>query len=1765
MRFLVIFLLLAIRLLGFDVTAVTENEPSSLVEGVSVITGDFCLHKPVYLVQGAEPIRLGNVYVSEGWSFTGYEHYRATWYEGRIFIREPYGTEIFYYPIQQIGYIGEFFYGDPKKKKKWKPYTFTTDRFVNEALGIANTASGDISARTHIKNHQIIFNPERNSEGKSFSLHAADGTVRHYVKAIQQTKTEIPYSGIFKNETYYSRYNYLLFQEDLPNGHVLRYIHQGDELVEIRSTNRSGNKIFASVKIPSASSSLVYVGSDGQSANLHTEYVKEAKKNLVKKISSPHGPDLFFNWTAKQVARGKKLHQLGVLSSFSLPEQRKVDIHYDMGDQYTNPKVFSLKAPVGKDSDLLTTHRFVYRKNSTDVFDIEENKTTYDWNDQGRLISIKYFQAGETLYSEERFLWNHTLLVSRSFWDADGVCRFARCFEYDGHGNVAQSYVCGDITGNGGKIFLKSDGSIDLTQTEACLTKSSYTQDERHLPLRVEEASGLITLFTYVPGTNLIKTKVLCDKDVEKITYTYDYDEDFLLIKETVDDGVCQKIKRIFPRQTQPFLGMPEIIEEKYLDGVQEKLLKRKVLYYRAAAQIDHEEIYDAEGNFCYKLFYEYDEKNRIIRQTNPLGQASLAEYDALGNRSLYQDFGSLIKEISEYDFSNRLVRKTLKDPEKERVFEYSYDKKHRLEWEKDERGHKTYYKHDFLGRCIEIIEPPLVKDQGQLVCSTTKKSYNIFGHEVLQIDPEGFETRTTPNIYGKPLQIIHPDGTEEYYTYTLKGELESHITASGVKTIYERDYLGRVIGKKIFEKDSLLSEESFFYIGYLLMRQIDPEGHAKTYDYDPAGRKIAETFGGETIHYKYDSLGRVSEIEEGGEITFKIYDFLDRMIEERRETLSGQIIEKVLYGYNEQGDRTEVTRFIQGKTAKEISLYDSLHRLIQKIDPLSNVETISYEDVFDERSEKVLQKVHVDALGLRTIETFDPQGNLQSVEKQKDRTLSLVRKFYTPSKKLSYQIDTIFASNGLERQVTTRWEYDPMGREIALIEASGTPQEKVTRRTYIPTGEVKTITKPDQTVISYAYNGLSQLIGINASDGSVHHEMSYNRLGHLQRTDQIQRLTDPKGRVLSETFPLGYSIQSDFDDYGRKASFKIPCSGLFIFYNYLGSLLQKISRFNNLEELYSHEYLERDLSKKILKERLIDGSIRTQTFDLLSRKVATASPSFSQEFNAFDPVGNLVSMTRQGEMRTYFYDDLYQLIQETGRFAHIYFYDSLQNRLAKDSECYEVNPLHQVTSHFVYSPNGCPIQGKDIRFVYDALDRLLKVIAPGYSICFVYDSLHRCISKTTYQNGRETLEYFLYDGQKEIGTLDANLQLKELRILGETYRAELSASVALELRGKVFVPLHDLQNNLAALVPLDGSSCTWLDYSAFGEEVIEGPTISPWSFSSKRRDRESGLVYYGRRFYLPELGRWLTPDPSGFTDGMNLYAFVKNEPLMHFDEYGLWLEPSPSGSFDSSRIMRGWRNDATAAWNNPRFQGSLQVTGGFAEMYAGSMLAYTPFYPLGAALFFHGADQFTAGGRSLISGRSIPTATELILQKTGISPGWASIGNNLASTLGVGSALGLARSFSYQVSRSTAQVAMSAFGNKSALQANMESFNLSSNLNPSIELSRFDRAAYNLSEIGQNNIRILRGWAKSKGWEKHLNSHGGPEKWGIYQNSEFQWRLTIKPEASTRPGLHSGSNVPRFDARILSDRMGQSYINPFTGEIGNWQIGTHLPLEINH
>ncbi|HHL2458341.1 TPA: RHS repeat domain-containing protein [Yersinia enterocolitica] len=57
--------------------------------------------------------------------------------------------------------------------------------------------------------------------------------------------------------------------------------------------------------------------------------------------------------------------------------------------------------------------------------------------------------------------------------------------------------------------------------------------------------------------------------------------------------------------------------------------------------------------------------------------------------------------------------------------------------------------------------------------------------------------------------------------------------------------------------------------------------------------------------------------------------------------------------------------------------------------------------------------------------------------------------------------------------------------------------------------------------------------------------------------------------------------------------------------------------------------------------------------------------------------------------------------------------------------------------------------------------------------------------------------------------------------------------------------------------------------------------------YSGKERDA-TGLYYYGLRYYIPWLGRWLNADPAGTIDGLNLYRMCRNNPVRYVDHNGL-------------------------------------------------------------------------------------------------------------------------------------------------------------------------------------------------------------------------------------------------------------------------------------
>jgi RHS repeat-associated protein len=120
----------------------------------------------------------------------------------------------------------------------------------------------------------------------------------------------------------------------------------------------------------------------------------------------------------------------------------------------------------------------------------------------------------------------------------------------------------------------------------------------------------------------------------------------------------------------------------------------------------------------------------------------------------------------------------------------------------------------------------------------------------------------------------------------------------------------------------------------------------------------------------------------------------------------------------------------------------------------------------------------------------------------------------------------------------------------------------------------------------------------------------------------------------------------------------------------------------------------------------------------------------------------------------------------------------------------------------------------------------------------------------------------------------------------------------------------NDANFNVTALVDESGTVVERYAYDPYGERTV---LDADWStdadnasdvnnevlYAGYRFDPETGLFHVRNRMYHPTLGRWVQPDPDGFINGLNLYAYVTNGPISARDPAGLvkWVDAPKDGA----------------------------------------------------------------------------------------------------------------------------------------------------------------------------------------------------------------------------------------------------------------------------
>ncbi|MFL5587806.1 MAG: RHS repeat domain-containing protein [Ktedonobacteraceae bacterium] len=196
---------------------------------------------------------------------------------------------------------------------------------------------------------------------------------------------------------------------------------------------------------------------------------------------------------------------------------------------------------------------------------------------------------------------------------------------------------------------------------------------------------------------------------------------------------------------------------------------------------------------------------------------------------------------------------------------------------------------------------------------------------------------------------------------------------------------------------------------------------------------------------------------------------------------------------------------------------------------------------------------------------------------------------------------------------------------------------------------------------------------------------------------------------------------------------------------------------------------------------------------------------------------------------------------------------------------------------------------------------------APSDGEYYVYDATGNRIRKVSEQYGNggtvAHIEETIYLGTLEIKRITQGSNVVEerhsLRVMDDE-RAVATRIVWTQgtppdgaKNPQVRYQLDNHLGSVALEVDGDGQMSSYEEYFPYGgTALIAGQNanevnLKQYHYSGKELDSVTGFYYYGARYYAPWLGRWMSPDPAGTVDGLNLYAFVGGNPITLVDEKG--------------------------------------------------------------------------------------------------------------------------------------------------------------------------------------------------------------------------------------------------------------------------------------
>jgi len=692
-------------------------------------------------------------------------------------------------------------------------------------------------------------------------------------------------------------------------------------------------------------------------------------------------------------------------------------------------------------------------------------------------------------------------------------------------------------------------------------------------------------------------------------------------------------------------------------------------------------------------------------------------------------------------------------------------------------------------------------------------------------------------------------------------------------------------------------------------LTETDINGNTTSYQYDVFGRPTkvinpydtTSTEGTQSIYYENFGLGSGNQrvathsTESSGTGSYlwqeNYFDGFGRTIGTRREGPDGKVIvTETIYDPMGRVASSSLPYFENLETPRWISyLYDPMGRVTRVTNP---------DDTFVTRSYLLGTTTSVDANGHKREEDRDAYGRLEKVREYTGATPN-----FTLYATTTYSYDTL---GNLKWVVDTSGNvtyigYDTLSRKTSMTD----PDMGYWTYQYDANGNLTSQTDARNYTITFTYDALNRLTNKHYPTGPdvlyTYDELSStNPKGRLTTVGDSSGTTkyfyDKLGRVTStvkNVDGVDYTTDSTYDALGRTTGITYPDPGretVSYTYDTGGNLQYVISP--SVPALYA-QYSNYNALGQAGGVTYGNGATTVYQYHPLNNRLFSITTNSQGQGRqslsySYDNVGNIATITDLIDgtrTQSFQYDSLNRIAQaqSTAYGTLAYNIDAIGNMTFNSQvggyTYLPAKPHAVVTAggnSYTYDPNGNMMGRNGATLTHDYENRLSSLVTGGTTTTFVYDAAGGRVKKTS---SSITTLYIAKLYECTSGVCTKHIFAGGNRIVSK------------KPSGTYYYHTDHLGSS-SVVTDASGAKVEEIYYYPFGQTRVNSGSVNlHHKYTGQEEDAETGLYFYGARYYDPAIGRFisadsLVPNPSDPQD-LNRYTYAGNNPLIYTDPTG--------------------------------------------------------------------------------------------------------------------------------------------------------------------------------------------------------------------------------------------------------------------------------------